>query len=129
MSTAKKQKAIRIITLNKIARTMHIPQNTLRENYLDIISLLVEHDPATWVRELMFDADQLNFFLNDKARSQEITRSLLLEEKAEKEQEKRPKKEKVQNPAPRELEEPGSSPEPEEKKLPPRSQSTLFDGF
>ena len=46
MSTAKKQKAIRIITLNKIARTMHIPQNTLRENYLDIISLLVEHDPG-----------------------------------------------------------------------------------
>jgi replication factor C large subunit len=129
MSTAKKQKAIRIITLNKIARTVHIPQNTLRENYLDIISLLVEHDPATWVRELMFDADQLNFFLHDKARSQEIIKSLLLEEKAEKEQEKRPKKEKVQKPAQRELEEPGSSPEPEEKKLPPRSQSTLFDGF
>ena len=32
MSTAKKQKAIRIVTLNKIAGTMHIPQNTLREN-------------------------------------------------------------------------------------------------
>jgi replication factor C large subunit len=129
MSTAKKQKAIRIITLNKIAGTMHIPQNTLRENYLDIISLLVEHDPATWVRDLMFDADQLNFFLHDKARSQEIIKSLLSEEKAGKEPEKKSKKEKVQKPAQRELEEPCISPEPGEKKLPPRSQSTLFDGF
>jgi len=129
MSTAKKQKAIRIITLNKIAGTMHIPQNTLRENYLDIISQLVEHDPATYVRELMFDADQLNFFLHDKARSQEIIKSLLSEEKAGKEQEKKSKKAKVQKPAQRELEEPCNPPEPEEKKLPPRSQSTLFDGF
>jgi replication factor C large subunit len=108
---------------------MHIPQNTLRENYLDIISLLVEHDPATWVRELMFDADQLNFFLHDKARSQEILRSLLSEEKAGTEQEKKPKKEKVPKPDQRELDEPGAPPEPVEKKLPPRSQSTLFDGF
>jgi replication factor C large subunit len=129
MSTAKKQKAIRIITLNKIAGTMHIPQNTLRENYLDIISLLVEHDPATYVRELMFDADQLNFFLHDKARSQEIIKYLLSEEKAGKELEKKPRKEKVQKPAQRELEEPCNPPEPEEKKLPSQSQSTLFDGF
>ena len=129
MSTAKKQKAIRIITLNKIAGTMHIPQNTLRENYLDIISLLVEHDPATYVRELMFDADQLNFFLHDKARSQEIIKSLLSEEKAGKEQEKKPRKEKIQKPAQREIEKSCTAPEPEEKKLPPRSQSTLFDGF
>jgi len=77
----------------------------------------------------MFDADQLNFFLHDKARSQEIIKSLLSEEKAGKEQEKKSKKEKVQKPAQRELEEPCNPPEPEEKKLPPRSQSTLFDGF
>ena len=70
---------------------MHIPQNTLRENYLDIISLLVEHDPAGYASELMFDADQLNFFLHDKARSQEIIKFLIQEEKArEKEQQKKP---------------------------------------
>ena len=62
MSTAKKQKAIRTITLNKIAGALRIPQSTLREHYLDTISLLVEHDPATYVRELMFDADQPQFF-------------------------------------------------------------------
>jgi replication factor C large subunit len=123
MSTAKKQKAIRIITLNKIAGTMHIPQNTLREEYLDILSLLVEHDPVTYARDLMFDADQLNFFLHDKARSLEIIKSLLTEEKAgEQEQQKKSKKQ-------RELEEPSPSPEQVEKKPQIRSQSTLFDGF
>ncbi|MFY9800934.1 MAG: replication factor C large subunit, partial [Methanoregula sp.] len=129
MSTAKKQKAIRNITLNKIASTMHISQTTLRENYLDIFSLLVEYDPAAYARELMFDADQLNFFLHEKVRSQEIIKSLSKEEKAGKEPEKKPKKEKVQKPDQRELEEPDASPGQEEKKLPARSQSTLFDGF
>jgi replication factor C large subunit len=130
MSTAKKQKAIRIITLNKIAGTMHIPQNTLREEYLDILSLLVEHDPVTYARDLMFDADQLNFFLHDKARSLEIIKSLLTEEKAgEQEQQKKSKKEKLPKPEQRELEEPSPSPEQVEKKPQIRSQSTLFDGF
>jgi replication factor C large subunit len=130
MSTAKKQKAIRNITLNKVAGTMHIPQNTLREKYLDILSLLVEHDPAGYSRDLMFDADQLNFFLHDKARSADIIKSLLSEEKAgEKEQQKKSKKEKMQKPEQRELEE--SPPPPENTEKPPmsRSQSTLFDGF
>jgi replication factor C large subunit len=130
MSTSKKQKAIRIITLNKIAGTMHIPQNTLREKYLDILSLLVEHDPAAYARNLMFDADQLNFFLHDKARSNEIIKSLLPEEKAgEKEQQKKSRKEKLQKPEQRELEEPPPPPEQVEKKPQMRSQSTLFDGF
>jgi replication factor C large subunit len=130
MSTAKKQKAIRTITLNKVAGTMHIPQNTLREKYLDILSLLVEHDPAGYSRDLMFDADQLNFFLHDKARSAEIIKSLLSEEKAgEQEQQKKSKKEKLQKPEQRELEE-STPPSENTEKLPmSRSQSTLFDGF
>jgi replication factor C large subunit len=96
----------------------------------------VEHDPATYVSELMLDADQLNFFLHDKARSQEIIKFLLREEKdkaREKEPQKKPPKEKVrksdqpaEEPAP---EEPPAPPGPAEKKQPSRSQSTLFDGF
>jgi len=132
MSAAKKQKAIRTITLSKFAGSMHIPQNTLRENYLDIISVLVEHDPAAYASELMFDADQLNFFLHDKARSQEIIKFLIKEEREKaqgKEPQKKLRKEKLQKPEQRELEEPAPAPEPEEKKQPPRSQSTLFDGF
>jgi len=45
MSTAKKQKAIRIITPQQdLAEPCTCQQNTLRENYLDIISLLVENE-------------------------------------------------------------------------------------
>ena len=145
MSAAKKQKAIRLVTLAKFAGPMHVPQNTLREYYLDIISLLVEHDPARYVSELALDADQLNFFLHDKARAQQIIKFLLQEEKARaKEQQAKPVREKTkkpdqpapEQPAPKERhpeqpapEEPPTAPEPAEKKQPSRSQSTLFDGF
>jgi len=97
MSTAKKQKAIRIATLNKVSSMMHVPQNTLRENYLETVSLLVGSDPALFARDLAFDADQLNFFLNDRARSAEIIKALVQEDRkteSEKKPKKEPKKEK-----------------------------------
>jgi replication factor C large subunit len=146
MSTAKKQKAIRIATLNKVSSMMHVPQNTLRENYLETVSMLVAQDPAMYARELDFDADQLNFFLNDRARSAEVIKTLVQEEK-EKELQKKPKKEskkektkKEEIPVPRVQELPPEPPapvpeitfpEPEsgEKKTPSHTQSTLFDGF
>ncbi|MCX6688982.1 MAG: replication factor C large subunit [Methanoregula sp.] len=81
MSTAKKQKSIRTSVLGRLAATMHLPQSTLREKYLSTIALLVEYDPESYARELMLDADQLNFFLNDRARSQEIIKTLALAER------------------------------------------------
>jgi replication factor C large subunit len=78
MSIAKKQKSIRASVLGRLAATMHLPQSTLREKYLSTIALLVEYDPVSYARELVLDADQLNFFLNDRARSQEITKALSL---------------------------------------------------
>jgi len=154
MSTAKKQKSIRISTLNKVAGMMHIPQNTLREQYLSTVSLLVEHDPAGFARDLSFDADQLNFFLADKARSAAVIKALVQEEKErekelQKETEKKAKEEKKKKktgPAPEPPGKETAAPEflvkksavpettappaePEEKKSPPKTQSTLFDGF
>ncbi|MFA4849878.1 MAG: replication factor C large subunit [Methanoregula sp.] len=144
MSTAKKQKAIRIALLNKIAGGMHVPQSTLREEYLSTLSLLIENDPAGYTREMMLDADQLNFFLNDRARASEIVKAIEKEEKEkikelEKVKEPRKKSKKEQLPKPELLpdaqpaKEPEPTPvishEPEEKKSPPRTQSTLFDGF
>ena len=85
---------------------------------------LIEHDPATWVRELMFDADQLNFFLSDKARSQEY-KIPLLEEKEGKEQEKKPKKEKDRNRLNGSWMNQVYHPEPVEKKLPPVSVNAV----
>jgi len=149
MAAARKQKAIRTAVLNKVATAMHIPQNTLREKYLSNVSMLVESDPAGWARELQFDADQLNYFLADKAKTQEIIKILQKEEKErERETAKKGKKEKVEKPekAPAESKEKNpekiplaiskepeaatkpETPEESTKKNPP-SQSTLFDGF
>jgi replication factor C large subunit len=142
MSVAKKQKSIRISTLNKVAGMMHIPQNTLREQYLGTVSQLIEHDPADFARDLSFDADQLNFFLSDRARSAAVIKALMLEEKEkekelqkEQQQELQQKKKKEKNKkselVPVKEEPPVQEPaaEPEEKKAPAKTQSTLFDGF
>jgi replication factor C large subunit len=134
MSTAKKQKMLRIALLNKIAGFMHIPQNTLRERYLSTFSMLVENDPAVYTREMSFDAEQLNFFLNDRVRAQEIIRTFVLAEKEkEKEPQKKQKKEKSQKTEGSQKEEPEaalSAPaEPKDTSPVSRTQSTLFDGF
>ncbi len=66
---------------------------TLREKYLDIITLLVELDPETFAREMALDAEGLTFFLNDKARAQEIVKNVTKKEREkETEQKKKPKK-------------------------------------
>lgn len=143
MSTAKKQKSIRISTLNKVAGMMNIPQNTLREQYLSTVSQLIVQDPAGFARDLSFDADQLNFFLSDKARSAGIIKAIVLEEKEkekelQKELQKKAKEEKKKKPEPvPELQKkepavpelPVTPAEPGEKKPPAKTQSTLFDGF
>ena len=143
MSTAKKQKSIRISTLNKVAGMMNIPQNTLREQYLSPVSQLIGQDPAGFARELSFDADQLNFFLSDKARSAAIIKTIVQEEKEkekelQKELQKKAKEEKKKKPEPvPELQKkepavpevPVTPAEPGEKKPPAKTQSTLFDGF
>jgi replication factor C large subunit len=143
MATAKKQKSIRTSTLNRVAGMMHIPQNTLREHYLGIVSLLIEHDPAGFARDFLFDSDQLNFFLSDRARSATVMKTLAQEEKPkEKEQiqESQQKKKREKNmkskAAPEQKteeqpvkKEPAVPKETEEKRSSQKSQSTLFDGF
>ena len=138
MAIAKKQKAIRSTVLARLAGTMHLPQATLREKYLGIFSLLVEHDPSIYVRELMLDADQLNFFLNDRERSQEIVKVVAKEvREREKEQQKKAKKATA---TPPKKDSGTSAPLPPspgdarpdggpEKKTGSGDQSTLFDGF
>ncbi len=95
---------------------MQIPQNTLREQYLGTVSLLIEYDPAGFARDLSFDADQLNFFLSDRARSAAIIKALVQEEKEkekelEKERGKKVKEEKKKT---------GPAPEPRKKNCPYR---------
>ena len=150
MSLAKKQKAIRYAVLSRFAAAMQIPQTTLREKYLSTVALLVEHDPETFTRELVLDADGLNFFLNDRARSLEIVKAVT---KTEREQELEPtKKGRKPNAAttggePDPIAQPETkppvpipdvppdepattpAPDPTDKKPAANNQSTLFDGF
>jgi replication factor C large subunit len=130
MSGAKKAKAIRTILLNKVSGMMQIPQITLREEYLRTFSLLVEHDPEAFCRELYLDAESLNFFLHDMAKSKEVVKRVeqeILKEEKEKEQQA-----KAQAKTPAGTRIPKDVPAPEvtpEKKLQSNNQSSLFDGF
>ncbi len=149
MAGAKKQKAIRSSVLSKTAAMMHLPVSTLMNEYLSYITLLVENDPAGIAAELEFDADQLNFFLSDKARSQEIIRKVLQAARDPEKERERPvraarereeKKDSGNKPPARALTSREDSLPPavnsperqetkEEKKPPAKTQSTLFDGF
>ena len=131
MSGAKKQKAIRSALLNKIAGMMQVPQITLREEYLGIISQLVENDPVAFTKTLSMDAESLNFFLNDKARSQEIVKKVSLEmRELEKQKEKESKAKNVPQAEPPLPEEPPFYAQKNPEKKPPSPhQVTLFEGF
>jgi replication factor C large subunit len=130
MSGAKKQKAIRTALLNKIAGLMQISQNTLRQEYLGILSLLVEQDPVTFTKEFVLDADSLNFFLNNRATSQEIVKKIAEEmREQERQEEKETKAKKHSETGSQQQEESSLLQKNPEKKQPPRNQVTLFDGF
>ena len=130
MSGAKKQKAIRSALLNKVAEMMHIPQNSLRQEYLGIFSLLVENDPLTFTRELLMDAESLNFFINDKAKSQEIVKKAALEiREQEKQKERDAATKKPDRNESRDEEDPRPDQQGPEKKQPTEDQVTLFGGF
>ncbi len=82
MGASKKQKAVRAGLIRKISEMTHIPGNALREDFFTAISMLVEQDPAGYVREFQMDADELNLFINDKARATKIVRGVAKEAKA-----------------------------------------------
>lgn len=153
MAGAKRQKMIRTTTLARMAGMMHIPATTLRGEYLTTINQLVEIDPETFVSGLGLDADQLNFFLADRARSlavlAEVTRAVKEQQKEKEKQEKGVRgKGKKNGWTPGDTVQKGdivpgaggspvqketgvdTPPEPgSERKNPQGSQSTLFDGF
>ena len=130
MAGAKKQKAIRSALLNKIAGMMQVPQITLREEYLGIISQLIENNPVAFTKTLSMDAESLNFFLNDKAKSQEIVKKVALEmRELEKLKEKESKAKKVPQTESPQSEEPPTDQKNSEKKPPSQHQVTLFEGF
>ncbi|NQS73166.1 MAG: replication factor C large subunit [Methanoculleus sp.] len=120
MGASKKQKAVRAGLIRKISEMAHIPENALREDFFTAISMLVEQDPARYVRELQMDADELNLFINDKARATKIVKGVAKEEKA-KEKKMAGRGKKVKDVG---LDLPGDA-EGDQQNL-PRGQVTLF---
>ncbi len=92
MAGAKRQKMIRNSALARVAGVMHIPATTLRGEYLTAITQLVETDPEVFVADLSLDADQLNFFLSDKARAQAIVATVGKAAKEREKEKKQPEK-------------------------------------
>lgn len=124
MATGRRQKAIRNSVLNKLSHRMHIPQTTLREDFLTPVSLMVEGDPEYFVEHLDLDQDELNFFLHDKERAKSVIKDIAAKKK---EAEGKKSAGKAADPDPAPAKEENME---KEKPVPPReNQSTLFDGF
>ena len=120
MAKGRRQKMIRISVLNKLSSHMHIPQTTLREDFLTPISLMVEGNPEYFVEHLDLDQDELNFFLHDKERAKSILKDIA---KKKQDAEKQPAREKK-------IEKDPVNEEEKQKPVPSReNQATLFDGF
>jgi hypothetical protein len=106
IGAARKQRSLRVHLLHRLSSRYHIPERVLREEYLTLLSLLVERSPEWYVQELDLDADMLNLFLHDRDRSTAIVKRVREEEAA---------REKMQ-----------ASPSPRKEGSARGTQSTLF---
>ncbi|MCM2466945.1 replication factor C large subunit [Methanoculleus oceani] len=124
MGASKKQKTVRAGLARKLSEMTHIPQDALREDFFTAISILVEQDPAGYVREFQLDADELNLFIHDKARAAKVVKEVAKEEKTKE------KKASGKEKATRKGKNPGDDDPPgdagEARRDPPPGQATLF---
>jgi len=105
MAGARKQKSIRNSVFNNLSEKYHMPADTLRDDYVNLISVLIEDDPIGFARETGFDRDELDFFLHDRKMSGDIIKQIKKEEKEREKAEKasgkkeNPKKDVPKKPA------------------------------
>ncbi|MDD4251769.1 MAG: replication factor C large subunit, partial [Methanoculleus horonobensis] len=124
MGASKKQKAVRGGLSRKLSEMTHIPEDALRGDFFTAISILVEQDPAKYVRGFELDADELTLFIHDKARATKIVKDMAKEEK------ERAKKATVGEKATRKTRKSQDDDPPadtgESRRDPPPGQATLF---
>ena len=124
MGASKKQKAVRAGLARKLSEMTHIPQDTLREDFFTAISILVEQDPAGYVREFELDADELNLLIHDKARAAKVVKDVAKEEKTK--LKKAPGKEKGAGRGRKSRDDDPPGDAGETRQDPPPGQATLF---
>ena len=81
MAGAKKKKLIRQSVLIKAAFAYHMPENTLRDEYFKAFGMIADKDPLSLAKELSLDADELNYILEDKARTTAVMNEIKREAK------------------------------------------------
>ncbi|MEI7432666.1 MAG: replication factor C large subunit [Methanomicrobiales archaeon] len=147
MASSRRQKGIRTALFGKFAGLLHMPQQTVRDGYLSLLSILAEKDPLIFARELDLDADQLAFLIHDRVKATAITKQVAGEKKEEDKKEKikaqkkqvpeqKKKKETVEEPPEvkplatdtlrQDMSEPPAPAEPEKQPKGGGRQSTLF---
>jgi replication factor C large subunit len=88
MASSRRQKGIRTALFGKFAGLLHMPQQTVRDGYLSLLSLLAEKDPLIFARELDLDADQLALLIHDRIKATAITKQIAGEKREEEKKEK-----------------------------------------
>ncbi len=143
MAAMRQQRGTRIGLMSKLAGTLHMPQQTLRQGtYLQLVTRLIDADPLSYARELSLDADQLDMVLHDRGRVQTVMKELERERKEAEKLEKareaarknREKEEKAasEESAPQKPPASGENPPAAEEGTPPEkkrgrhTQATLF---
>jgi replication factor C large subunit len=147
MASSRRQKGIRTALFGKFAGFLHMSQQTVRDGYLSLLSILAEKDPLIFARELDLDADLLALLIHDRVKATAITKQIASEKREEDKKEKvkaqkkpvpeqRKKKEPVEElpeaktlvPEVVQPDEPGPTIPAEEEKQPKGGgrQSTLF---
>jgi hypothetical protein len=88
MASSRRQKGIRTSLLGKCGWLMHMPQQTVRDGYLSLLSILAEKDPLVFARELDLDADQLALLIHDRVKATVIAKQVAGEKREEDKKEK-----------------------------------------
>ncbi len=81
MAGAKKKKIVRQSVLIKAAFAYHMPENTLRDEYLKAFSMIADKDPLALAKELSLDSEELDYLIDDKVRSAETIKEIKKEAK------------------------------------------------
>ncbi|MDD1656667.1 MAG: replication factor C large subunit [Methanomicrobiales archaeon] len=91
MGTARKQKALRTGLVRRLSGMTHLPEDALRDEYLTLITLLVERDPDRYTELLSLDTDELTLFIHDRTRAEGVVKSRARKAREEERQEKKEK--------------------------------------
>ncbi|MDD1671914.1 MAG: replication factor C large subunit [Methanomicrobiales archaeon] len=76
LGSSRRQRAVRGALLHRLSFTLHIPEQILREEYITLLTHLVERTPGTYVTTLGLDTDELTFFLHDRGRAAAIMKEV-----------------------------------------------------